>query len=665
MIINVSCDNFEQSIRKIYIDEDQSVVGVTLGEGSYLVQGSLEFGGSQCHVLIGKYSSVAHGIKFIVGLNHDISSASTYPFQEVFEGMLDKNADLHQQCNHCQIIIGNDVWIGAYATIMGGVKIGNGAVIGAGAVVAKDVPPYAVVVGNPARVIKYRFDEATIEWLQKLRWWNWTPEKIKSCWSEMENMEVFKEKYRKIPTMKISEECQELQNVIKQFKDDGYQFYYFVPDLLSKEKIWQTVVNKFANATDKKILFIDMPADISGNIKSRFEKLINSYQQGHLVLNRSTEDYTSKCIIPLMDYTITTKEADSSMVVDMSNLSKSKILYGMDHFDVNNISTNIVLAHDNHTEQKAKYDVSVCVATYNSSKKKLIATLKSVIQQKNCKYEVILTDDGSETFDEAYFVRWFKEQNFDNYKMRRSLENKGTLDNVLQGYIISEGQYVKAISPGDFFYDDTALARMLNFVRKNNYKVAFGRTCYYRVQNDQCQLLNMMNPKNLEPYIKQDYESVKNAYLICQDYIVGVAFFAERNLALKYTQELAGKVKYAEDCAYISMIADDIHIEFFDDNFVWYEYGDGISTNGSTVWGQRITADNQACFGVIAEKHSELKDICDWHMGKNSKFTILEYDKYRREYYKNISNCSYEYMQYINLEKLKQILLNDNSDVEI
>lgn len=332
MIINVSCSNFEQSVRKIYLDKEQSVVGVTLGEGSYLVQGTLEFGGPQCHVLIGKYSSVAHGIKFIAGLNHDSSSVSTYPFQEVFEKMLEKNAELHPQCNHCQIIIGNDVWIGAYATIMGGVKIGNGAVIGAGAVVAKDVPPYAVVVGNPARVIKYRFDEATIEWLQKLRWWNWTPEKIKACWPEMENMEAFKEKYREIPTTKISAECQELQNIIKQFKEEGYQFYYFMPDLLSKEKIWQTVLSKFANGTDKKILFIDMPADIPSNVKSKFKQLINSYQQGQLVLNQSNEDYEGKHIISLMDYIITTKEADSSFIADIAASAKVKILYGMDEF---------------------------------------------------------------------------------------------------------------------------------------------------------------------------------------------------------------------------------------------------------------------------------------------------------------------------------------------
>lgn len=332
MIINVSCGNFEQSVRKIYLDKEQSVVGVTLGEGSYLVQGTLEFGGHQCHVLIGKYSSIGHRIKFIAGLNHDSNRVSTYPFHEAFEGMQGGSVNNYPESNHYQIVIGNDVWIGADVTLLGGVKIGNGAVIGAGAVVAKDVPPYAVVVGNPARVIKYRFDEATIEWLQKLRWWNWTPEKIKSCWPEMENMEAFKEKYRKIPTMKISTECKELQNVIKQFKKEGYQFYYFVPDLLSKEKIWQTVLNKFVNVTDKKILFIDMPAEIPSNVKSKFENLINSYQHGQLVLNQSDEDYESKHIISSMDYIITTKEAESSLVVDMASLAKTRVLYGKDEF---------------------------------------------------------------------------------------------------------------------------------------------------------------------------------------------------------------------------------------------------------------------------------------------------------------------------------------------
>ena len=332
MIINVSCSNFDQSVRKIYLDKEQSVVGATLGEGSYLVQGTLEFGGTQCHVLIGKYSSIGHRIKFIAGLNHDSSRVSTYPFHEAFEGMQDGSVNNYPESNHYQIVIGNDVWIGADVTLLGGVKIGNGAVIGAGAVVAKDVPPYAVVVGNPARVIKYRFDEATIEWLQKLRWWNWAPEKIKSCWPEMENMEAFKEKYREISIMKISAENQELLSVIKQFKDDGYQFYYFVPDLLSKERIWQTVLSKFANVTDNKILFIDMPADIPNNVKSKFEKLINSYQQGQLALNQSNEYYESKHIITLMDYIITTKEAESSLVVDMASLAKTSVLYGRDEF---------------------------------------------------------------------------------------------------------------------------------------------------------------------------------------------------------------------------------------------------------------------------------------------------------------------------------------------
>jgi acetyltransferase-like isoleucine patch superfamily enzyme len=77
------------------------------------------------------------------------------------------------------IKIGNDVWIGAKSTIMSGVKIGNGAVIGATATVTKDVPPYAIVVGNPGKIVKYRFTEKQIDLLLQISWWNWDEEKIK------------------------------------------------------------------------------------------------------------------------------------------------------------------------------------------------------------------------------------------------------------------------------------------------------------------------------------------------------------------------------------------------------------------------------------------------------------------------------------------------------
>jgi carbonic anhydrase/acetyltransferase-like protein (isoleucine patch superfamily) len=84
----------------------------------------------------------------------------------------------HPSCKG-DITIENDVWIGAKSTIMSGVKIGNGAVIGATTTVTKDVPPYAIVVGNPGKIVKYRFTEKQIELLLKISWWNWNEDKIK------------------------------------------------------------------------------------------------------------------------------------------------------------------------------------------------------------------------------------------------------------------------------------------------------------------------------------------------------------------------------------------------------------------------------------------------------------------------------------------------------
>lgn len=131
-------------------------------------------------LIIGKFCAIASGTKFIMGAaNHRLSSVTTYPFN-VFGGIWkEKTPDhLSQLPFKGDIIVGNDVWIGRESRIMPGVKIGDGAVVGAYSVVTKDVPPYSVVGGNPARWIKRRFEDDLIEILLKLRWWDFEAERL-------------------------------------------------------------------------------------------------------------------------------------------------------------------------------------------------------------------------------------------------------------------------------------------------------------------------------------------------------------------------------------------------------------------------------------------------------------------------------------------------------
>lgn len=111
--------------------------------------------------------------------NHRISSITTYPFN-VFGSLWNKNTPEHlsQLPFKGDIVIGNDVWIGRESVIMPGVKIGDGTIIGAYSVVTKDVEPYSVVGGNPAKLIKKRFDDELIEILLKVKWWDFEPEKL-------------------------------------------------------------------------------------------------------------------------------------------------------------------------------------------------------------------------------------------------------------------------------------------------------------------------------------------------------------------------------------------------------------------------------------------------------------------------------------------------------
>lgn len=131
-------------------------------------------------LFIGKFCSIACGAKFLfTSANHKMSSLSTYPFPIFYEEWgLDVKDIRNAWDNKGDIVIGNDVWIGYEAVIMSGVTIGDGAIIGTRAVVTRDVPPYTIVGGVPAKPIRKRFDDATIERLIKLRWWDWEHDKI-------------------------------------------------------------------------------------------------------------------------------------------------------------------------------------------------------------------------------------------------------------------------------------------------------------------------------------------------------------------------------------------------------------------------------------------------------------------------------------------------------
>ncbi len=131
-------------------------------------------------LIIGKFCSIACGAKFLFNsANHKMTSLSTYTFPLFFEEWGLKKENVAQAWDQKgDIMIGNDVWIGYEAVILSGVTIGDGAVIGCRAVVTKDVPPYTIVGGVPAKPIRKRFDEETIKELQKIKWWDWPEEKI-------------------------------------------------------------------------------------------------------------------------------------------------------------------------------------------------------------------------------------------------------------------------------------------------------------------------------------------------------------------------------------------------------------------------------------------------------------------------------------------------------
>lgn len=170
-MINLSYENKIRSMK--FVNGEKSEFPLfNIGKYSYINSMKIDSGAGNeiINIQIGNYCSIAYNVLLLINRNHDYKSISTNPL------FLVKGKSKIKQKG--QVIIGNDVWIGNNTTVLSGVTIGNGAVVGAGTVVVKDVPPYAIVAGNPMRILKYRFSEDEIKKLQKIKWWNWDNQSI-------------------------------------------------------------------------------------------------------------------------------------------------------------------------------------------------------------------------------------------------------------------------------------------------------------------------------------------------------------------------------------------------------------------------------------------------------------------------------------------------------
>ena len=141
-------------------------------------------------LIIGKFCQIGRNVEFIMnGANHQMNRVSTYPFY-IFKGWEQEPPKKEDLPYKGDTVIGNDVWIGQNVTFLPGVHVGDGCIIGANSVVGSDIPPYSVVVGNPAKVIKKRFDDEMIELLEKLQWWNLSINKIQKIIPLLSNGDI-------------------------------------------------------------------------------------------------------------------------------------------------------------------------------------------------------------------------------------------------------------------------------------------------------------------------------------------------------------------------------------------------------------------------------------------------------------------------------------------
>ena len=281
------------------------------------------------NVQVGRHSSIAHDVTFIVDMNHD--------YKKVCQGRISgiKYNRPEQIRRKGQIIIMNDCWIGEKATILSGVTIGNGAVVAAESVVTKDVPPYAIVAGNPAKIIGYRFDEKQIEALNLLRWWNWDLAKVQECACELYgNIDDFISKHIDDARKSLNEIVPADIKPIEKHGQGEEKIYLYIPDFEQDYPTYPQVIDSFVKScsgTNTELLIYVKEDELLEEKLGVLDTIFESYADADCYVNLYIGNLLDeRSLFGQVDAYITNRSIENVKRMDIADVFGISVISGVD-----------------------------------------------------------------------------------------------------------------------------------------------------------------------------------------------------------------------------------------------------------------------------------------------------------------------------------------------
>ncbi len=249
-----------------------------------------------------------------------------------------------------------------------------------------------------------------------------------------------------------------------------------------------------------------------------------------------------------------------------------------------------------------KYDVSVVVLTYNPDLYKLIRTLKSILFQTNVNFEIVVSDDCSETNFWPDIKCIFNNFKFENFKLVKHKENVGTVSNLLGAVKVCEGKYIKDIGQGDFFASDDVLFNLFKECETKKIKGLFSDVINF-CNGDNCiqPLVKPAYPQSIDQFDCND--KLFTHYVKCNDTINGATTFIETSIYEKYLNEVAGFVKFSEDQLIKLMVIDNVKLGFLPLVTIFYEVGSGVSSTNESIK-TKLKNDNLYIHKLICQRLS-------------------------------------------------------------